>query len=163
MYIDGDRDFPTLVGTGAEDYIGTAWGQGEFSTDYSGCLIANKDTVAWAFYRYHVPDPIYFRNNIKVTIQQMGSNRKELVSALQNKGVPMIPVTIDDQKKIHPLFQKEKVVRLDSAGLPGGYSNFYRSDDVSATSYFYLDKPFSSLPALQALNIRLYNLRRKAK
>lgn len=160
MYIDGDKDYPTLVGTGAEDYIGTAWGQGEFFNDYSGCLIANKDSIAWAFYRYHIPDPVYFKNDIKVTIQQMGGNRKDLVVALQNKGVAMLPVAIDDLKKIHPLYQKGKVVKLDAPGLPDGFSNFYRSDDISATSYFYLDKPSSDLPLLQPMNIRTYKLRK---
>ena len=160
MFVDGDKKFPTLVGTGAEDYIGTGWGQGEFFNEYSGCLIANRDSIAWAFYRYHVPDPVYFKNDIKVTLQQMGGNRKELVAALQNKGVPMLPVAIDDLKKIHPLYKKGSVVDLDTTGLPEGFSNFYRSDDVSATAYFYLDKTSTSLPHLQPLNIRLYKLRR---
>jgi len=52
------------------------------------------------------------------------------------------------------------VVDLDTTGLPEGFSNFYRSDDVSATAYFYLDKTSTSLPHLQPLNIRLYKLRR---
>jgi hypothetical protein len=99
MYLDGDNKFPTLVGTGAEDYIGTGWGQGEFYNDYSGCLFANTDSSGWAFYRFHVPDPVYFKTGCRVTLQQMGGNRKELVSGLQNKGVPLIPVAIDDLKK----------------------------------------------------------------
>jgi len=159
MFIDGDKNFPTLVGTGAEDYIGTGWGQGEFYNDYSGCLLANKDNRGWAFYRYHIPDPIYFKTDCKVTLQQIGGNRKALVSALQKKGVPMIPVAIDDQHKIHPLYQKDSVVQLDTPGLPEGFANFYRSDDVSATSYFYLDRPVAALPALQSLEIRTKNLR----
>ena len=32
VYLDGDREFPTLVGTGTEDYIGSAWGQSNFFT-----------------------------------------------------------------------------------------------------------------------------------
>jgi hypothetical protein len=28
MYLDGDKNLPTIVGTGTEDYISTAWGQG---------------------------------------------------------------------------------------------------------------------------------------
>ena len=161
MYIDGDTEFPTLVGTGTEDYIGTAWGQGEFFNDYAGCLVANRDSVAWAFYRYHVPDPIYFKKDLKVTLQQMGGNRKELVNGLQKKGVPLLPVAIDDLTKINPLYQKGTVVQLDAPGLPEGFANFYRSDDVSSTAYFYLDKPVSALPELQPLNIRVYQLRRK--
>ena len=163
MYLDGDKEFPTLVGTGTEDYIGTGWGQGEFFNDYSGCLIANKDSISWAFYRYHVPDPIYFKRDLKVALQQMGGNRKDLVIALQNKGVPMIPVGIDDLKKVHPLYKKGTVVKLDDPGLPEGFSNFYRSDDVSATAYFYLDKPSTSLPGMQSLDIRLYKLRHSKK
>ncbi|MEJ7680590.1 MAG: DUF2961 domain-containing protein [Segetibacter sp.] len=163
MYLDGDKQFPTLVGTGAEDYIGTGWGQGEFYNDYSGCLLANKDNIGWAFYRYHIPDAIYFKQDIWVTLQQMGGNRKDSVIALQKRGVPMIPVGIDDQKRIHPLYKKGSVVKLDTPGMPDGFSNFYRSDDVSATPYFYLDKPYNPLPALQALKIRLYNLKKTDK
>lgn len=160
MYIDGDKAFPTLVGTGTEDYIGTGWGQGIFFNDYAGCLADNKDSSGWAFYRYHIPDPIFFKTDIRVTLQQMGGNRKELVSALQNKGVPMIPVAIDDLKKIHPLYKKDSLVKLDTPGLPAGFSNFYRSDDVSATAYFYLDKPTNSLPSLQPLSLRILDLKK---
>jgi Protein of unknown function (DUF2961) len=160
MYLDGDKAFPTLVGTGAEDYIGTGWGQGEFFNEFTGCLFANKDSTGWAFYRYHVPDPIFFKTDIKVTLQQMGGNRKDLVSALQNTGVPLIPVAIDNLGKISPLYEKDSLVRLDTPGLPEGFSNFYRSDDVSATSYFYLDRPVSSLPSLSSLPLRIARLRK---
>ncbi|RYF48615.1 MAG: DUF2961 domain-containing protein, partial [Cytophagaceae bacterium] len=141
MYLDGDSQYPTLVGTGAEDYIGTAWGQGEFFNDYAGCLVANKDSVSWAFYRYHIPDPIYFKNACRVTIQQMGSNHTDKIIPLQKSGVPLIPVGIDDLTTIHQLYKKDSIVQLDAPGMPKGYVNFYRSDDVSATAYFYLDKP----------------------
>ncbi|MEO5985301.1 MAG: glycoside hydrolase family 172 protein [Ferruginibacter sp.] len=161
MYLDGDGKFPTLVGTGSEDYIGTGWGQGEFFDDYSGCLIANKNNAGWAFYRYHVPDAIYFKKDIRVTLQQMGGNKKELVGVLQNKGVPIIPVAIDDLTQIHPLYKKDSIVKLNTPGLPEGFSNFYRSDDVSATAYFYSDKATNEFPPLQALTIRLYNLKSK--
>ncbi|MEP7374146.1 MAG: glycoside hydrolase family 172 protein [Chitinophagaceae bacterium] len=160
MYLDGDKPFPTLVGTGSEDYIGTGWGQGEFYNDFAGCLFANKDSTGWAFYRYHVPDPIFFKTDIKVTMQQMGGNRKDLVSALQNKGVRLIPVAVDEMGKVNPLYKKDSLVKLDTPGLPEGFSNFYRSDDVSATAYFYLDKPTSSLPALPSLAIRTANLKK---
>ena len=32
VYLDGDRENPTLVGTGTEDYIGSGWGQGEYAS-----------------------------------------------------------------------------------------------------------------------------------
>jgi hypothetical protein len=40
-----------------------------------------------------------------------------------------------------------------------GWTNFYRSDDVSATAYFYVDKPSCNLPELQPVAIRIINLR----
>ena len=160
MYLDGDKAFPSLVGTGSEDYIGTAWGQGEFYNDYAGCLSANKDTSGWAFYRYHIPDPIYFKTDCRVTMQQIGGNSKDKVIELQKKGVPMIPVAIDDLTRIHPIYKKDSLVQLDTPGLPGGFANFYRSDDVSATAYFYLDKPGAVLPMLQPLQLRTYKLRK---
>ena len=161
IYLDGDKQFPTLIGTGTEDYIGTAWAQGEFHNDYAGCLFANTDSTGWAFYRYHIPDPVFFKTDCRVTIQQMGGNRKELVSGLQQKGVPMIPVAIDDLTRLHPFYKQDSLLVLNTPGLPEGFSNFYRSDDVSATAYFYLDKPANKLPALPSVHIRTVNTRRK--
>ena len=91
----------------------------------------------------------------------MGGNRTDLVAGLQNKGVPMIPLGIDVVGKILPLYKKDSVVKLDTPGLPEGFSNFYRSDDVSATSYFYLDKPSTNLPQLPSIALRVKNLRKK--
>jgi hypothetical protein len=162
IYLDGDKSFPTLSGTGTEDYIGTAWGQGEFFNDYTGCLSANRDKAGWAFYRYHIPDPVFFKTDCKVTLPEMGSNKKELVAGLQAKGVLLVPATIDDQKgPVKPLYIKGKVTDLKDTSLPEGYVMFYRSDDVSSTAYFYLDLPSDNLPALQPLAIRTYKLPRK--
>jgi len=74
MYLDGDTDYPTLNGTGTEDYIGTAWGQGKFISTYTGCSIADDSLLQWAFYRYHIPDPVYFKTDCRVTIQQIGGD-----------------------------------------------------------------------------------------
>lgn len=41
LYLDGDTDHPTLSGTGTEDYIGTAWEQGQYAHLYQGCTIAD--------------------------------------------------------------------------------------------------------------------------
>ncbi|MBT7064965.1 MAG: DUF2961 domain-containing protein, partial [Verrucomicrobia bacterium] len=71
LYVDGDAGHPTLCGTGCEDYIGTSWGQGPFANRYQGChFVAPGPRMC--FYRYHIPDPIYFRTDIRGTIQQMG-------------------------------------------------------------------------------------------
>ncbi|HTQ11903.1 MAG TPA: glycoside hydrolase family 172 protein, partial [Fimbriimonadaceae bacterium] len=56
----GDDDYPTLCGTGTEDYIGTGWGQGVYANRTQGCLIADKEAGQWCFYRFHLDDPIFF-------------------------------------------------------------------------------------------------------
>ncbi len=154
MYLDGDTDLPTLVGTGTEDYIGTAWGQGKFCTSYSGCLVADSEKKQWAYFRYHIPDPIYFRSDIKVTIQQMGGNQKEQVLAFQQEGIPLIPVTIHEVPRLHHIYDPERGVDLSDEELPEAWTNYFRSDDVSATAYFYLDRPENDLPPIQARDIR---------
>jgi hypothetical protein len=157
MYLDGDKDYPTLSGTGTEDYIGTAWSEGEFFSEYAGCLSANKDGKGWAFYRWHIPDPIFFKKDCRVTLPEMGSNEKKRVMQLQAKGVPLIPVTLDDQQgPPKPLYTPGKVTNLSDPSLGDGYIMFYRSDDVSATAYFYLDSPENGLPPLQPVTLRTY-------
>ncbi|MEJ7586127.1 MAG: hypothetical protein WKI04_01070 [Ferruginibacter sp.] len=44
------------------------------------------------------------------------------------------------------MYQKDNILQLDRKGLPEGFANFYRSDDVSSTAYFYLDNPGGTLP-----------------
>lgn len=85
VFLDGDLDHPTLQGTGTEDYIGTGWGQGEYYSRRFGSLVSNKEHDIYAFYRYHTADAVFFHENIKVTIQQMGSsNRSDLRKMIKN-------------------------------------------------------------------------------
>ncbi len=158
VYLDGDSDYPTLVGTGTEDYIGTAWGQGAFNHRFQGCLIADQEHDHWAFYRYHVPDPVYFSRDCRVTIQQIGGNNKEKVIALRKKGVPMVPISIHQAPRFTRLLEQEPVPELTDPSLHDGWVNFYRSDDVSSAAYFYLDQPSVQLPALPPVAVRAANL-----
>jgi len=158
IYLDGDKDFPTLNGTGTEDYIGTAWGQGKFINSYTGCTIASDSLLQWAFYRYHIPDPIYFKTGCKVAIQQIGGDETAKVAAYQQAGAPLVPVSTDGASFTR-LYKKAAVTNLQDSTQPKGWTNFYRSDDVSATAYFYLDKPGSELPVLQPVAIRTWNLK----
>jgi hypothetical protein len=78
IYRDGDDALPTICGTGLEDYVGSAWGMGAHSALYGGApLVVGKngevDPDFVGFYRWHVPDPIMFRRDLKVTIQQIGA------------------------------------------------------------------------------------------
>lgn len=84
FYIDGDTDFPTICGTGTEDYFGGAWNfdvKGkyvEFSTPYTGMF--KNDTTGdiyhcmpyFDMYRFHITDPIYFKKDLRVTVQDLG-------------------------------------------------------------------------------------------
>lgn len=119
FYLDGDKEYPTICGTGTEDYFGGAWSfatqQGgktvetTYSTPFMGypyysrhdegthSLYYNDDTLPQrGFYRWHIMDPVLFDEDIKVTIQQIGSCHK---------------------------------------------GNFERQDDVSSVAYWYQAEP----------------------
>lgn len=71
IYIDGEK-LPSIVGTGTEDYYGMAWcPTQEYRGAYYGLLLTGEDNwggkISW--YRYHIADPIYFKESIKVTIE----------------------------------------------------------------------------------------------
>jgi len=162
MFLDGDRDHPSLVGTGTEDYIGTAWGQGAYVNRYQGAPIATWDGGGrWTFYRFHVPDPIFFSSGVEVRLQQMGGARKGIVLGLQQAGAPLIPVTIDpgSRNNFQQLLARDPPVPLSDPSLPDGHVNFYRSDDVAAVAYFYLDRPENGLPPIAPAAARLAALR----
>lgn len=164
MYMDGDKDLPTLAGTGTEDYIGTAWSQGWFCNQYSGCLVDDAPNKQWAFYRFHIPDPVFFSQDCRVTLQQIGGAFKKDVWPIQrDRKAKLIPVTIGGPyAKSNLLFNKDSVVSLNDPSLPEGWTNFYRSDDVSATAYFYLATPSNNLPPLQPSAVRTTQLRSKS-
>jgi len=156
MYLDDDTEYPTLVGTGTEDFAGSGWGLDKFINRYSGCTLADGINQRWAFYRYHIPDPIFFKEKCRVTIQTMGGDFKSKVISMMDKGVKLVPVTIHDVPVLHNIYIKDKITDLKSGNLPDGWVNFYRSDDWSSAAYFYLDKPVNELPSLQKVSIRTY-------
>lgn len=159
MFLDGDKDFPTIIGTGTEDYIGTAYGQGKFINNFSGCSVADTILREWAFYRFHIPDPVFFKKNIRVTLQQISGYKTAEVVKYQAANLPLIPVATFKKGEVHKLYEKDKIVKMDSVTMAQGWTNFYSSDDISATAYFYLDKPSSKLPSIQPVGLRTKNLR----
>jgi hypothetical protein len=77
FYMDGDGEFPTICGTGTEDYVGGAWcfDNQIYSTPFLGYpLYRNEagEVPRHALYRWHIPDPIRFRDDLRVTIQTLG-------------------------------------------------------------------------------------------
>jgi hypothetical protein len=69
VYLDGDREFPTIVGTGSEDYVGLAWGIQVAPFLYNGCSLNDKHFVS--MYRWHLPDPIAWQKEARIAIQQI--------------------------------------------------------------------------------------------
>ena len=85
FYLDGDEDFPTIAGTGTEDYFGGAWnfdvpgkGYTEYTTPYLGMpQVIKPDGLylsqqRFGLYRWHIADPIYFAERLRVDIQALG-------------------------------------------------------------------------------------------
>ncbi|MDR1186851.1 MAG: DUF2961 domain-containing protein [Bifidobacteriaceae bacterium] len=116
FYLDGDTDYPTICGTGTEDYFGGAWnfdvpghGYTEYSTPYSGMpQVIRPDGLylsqqRFGLYRWHIQDPIRFATGLpKVDIQALGW-------------------------------------RSDWRYLP-------LHDDIASTCWFYLDRPVANRP-----------------
>lgn len=156
MYLDGDRAHPTIVGTGTEDYVGAGWGESRFVARYQGCTVADPGSTHFAWYRFHGPDPIWFHRDFRAVIQEIGSAKRELALAMQAKGVPMKIVGMSGIGMPHLRLQDEPVNLTDPKfDQTKTWVSFYRSDDYSATSYFYLDRPSDALPPLAPLADRL--------
>ena len=87
FFMDGDKDYPTICGTGTEDYFCGAYGfevnhsYQTFTSPYAGMSkIMDKDGLyscqqRFSMYRWHVTDPIYFKEDLRVTIQALGWRR----------------------------------------------------------------------------------------
>ena len=84
FFMDGDKEYPTICGTGTEDYFCGSYNfdrngkYTEFCTPYSGLhqVIrpdgAYRSNQRFGLYRWHITDPIRFENDLKVTIQALG-------------------------------------------------------------------------------------------
>jgi D-arabinan exo alpha-(1,3)/(1,5)-arabinofuranosidase (non-reducing end) len=89
FFMDGDKEFPTICGTGTEDYFcgsydfDTVGSDGQrhytpFSTPYTGLAQAlppdkhEEPGQRFGLYRWHITDPVRFEKDLKVTIQALG-------------------------------------------------------------------------------------------
>jgi len=86
FYMDGDGEFPTICGTGTEDYFCGSYNfenqatkqYQEFSTPYAGLhQVLRPDGVygsqmRFGMYRWHLTDPVRFEKDLRVTIQALG-------------------------------------------------------------------------------------------
>jgi hypothetical protein len=121
FYMDGDTDWPTICGTGTEDYFGGAWGfespegkYGAFSTPFLGLpqvILPDSRHLSrqrFGLYRWHIMDPIRFKHDLRVTLQDLGYHLTE-----EGKG---------------------KYVT--------------RQDDIASTVFWYQTEPHAHFPAL---------------
>lgn len=125
FYFDGDTDWPTICGTGTEDYFGGAWGfvqpegqYGIFTTPFLGLpqVIAPdglfQSQQRFGMYRWHVMDPVRFEQDLRVTIQALGWRAPR-----------------EGQPRYLPL-----------------------QDDIASTAFWYQAEPHAPFPDLPDLN-----------
>ncbi len=125
FYMDGDGKWPTICGTGTEDYFCGAWNfehpkgeYGVFNTPYTGLTQVIKpdglyrSQQRFGLYRWHVMDPIRFQQDLRVTIQALGW-------------------------------------RSQLGGLP---RYLPEQDDIASTAYWYQAEPHAPFPKLPDLN-----------
>ncbi len=86
FYLDDDQEFPTICGTGTEDYFCGSYNfenkeekrYETFCTPYSGLVqVLTPDGLyqsqqRFGLYRWHLTDPVRFRKRIRITIQALG-------------------------------------------------------------------------------------------
>lgn len=131
FYLDGDRDWPTLVGSGAEDYVGLAWNVQQSTFPLHGASMVQKAAAMnkagpVSMYRWHLHDPIYWHESIRATIQQIG-----------------VDITSEGALKNFDSY-------LDSLRE--------RQDDWSCCSFWYEPLPSAPLPVPVKLALRLHGL-----
>ncbi|MCC5869248.1 MAG: DUF2961 domain-containing protein [Gammaproteobacteria bacterium] len=131
IYLDGDEAWPTIAGTGAEDYVCLSWGLQRNAYAYHGASLVSRertDTGPVSMYRWHLPDPVFWQESIRVTVQQIG-----------------IEVDLQDPP-------------TSLEGYKGSLRE--RQDDWSSCAFWYEAIPSAPLPALPDLDTRLHDLPR---
>jgi len=99
FFMDDDTDYPTICGTGTEDYFCGSYNFEDphthdryvtFTTPYAGLpqvIEPNRlyrSQLRFGLYRWHLQDPIRFEKKLKVTIQALGWRRDGRYLPLQD-------------------------------------------------------------------------------
>jgi len=75
FFIDGE-EYPSLNGTGTEDYFNHAWGMQRNAYPFFGTIVHEGDTDGFhVAYRFHITDPVHFSKSLKVTIEHGHANQ----------------------------------------------------------------------------------------
>ena len=132
VYKDGDVALPTLCGTGLEDYVGSAWGLGGHQAPFGGAplIVGRPDRPDFVgFFRWHVPDPVMYQRDLKVTIQQIGATFFPVGKEAE----------FEAYEKTHPSAGEGWVRDVGPGILAWGLAE--RVDDYCATAYLYCTEP----------------------
>ena len=84
FYLDGDTDYPTICGTGTEDYFGGSYDwevdgkyqtyttpfMGMYQVQQSDGLYSHQQR--FSMYRWHIMDPVRFDADLRITLQDLG-------------------------------------------------------------------------------------------
>jgi hypothetical protein len=125
MYLDGDRDLPTICGTGLEDYVGSA-GLGVHVAPYGGAPLIVGPYVG--FYRWHVLDPVMFASDLRVTIQQIGTTF-------------FMPGQEEEYRAFRSSHEACGMGWLEGLGPPLALGMHERVDDYCAAAFVYAAEP----------------------
>jgi hypothetical protein len=142
FYIDGDKEFPTICGTGTEDYFGGAWC---FYEEHGG--FQDEITYSTAFLGHH-----YF-SGLESSKSYLSFGDKDLHK--MEKVYDIMPK--HGLYRFHimdpVLFESDIKVTIQQIGH-NHFELFERTDDIASVAYWYQDKPYGKFPKLPATRER---------
>lgn len=119
IFIDGEEE-PSLIGTGTEDYFNHAWGMQKNQFPFFGSILHESDFAGYQVsYRFHIADPIYFNESIKVTIEHGHANHLSddwSSTAYWYQTLPGLPLAVPPVEERLPLIPQ--VPQALQASLP---------------------------------------------
>ncbi len=119
IFIDGEEE-PSIIGTGTEDYFNHAWGMQKNQFPFFGSILHESDFAGYQVsYRFHIADPIYFDESIKVTIEHGHANHLSddwSSTAYWYQTLPAKPLSILPVEQRLPIIPQ--VPQAIQAGMP---------------------------------------------
>lgn len=131
FFIDGE-EYPSLNGTGTEDYFNHAWGMQKNAYPFYGTVVHESETGDFQVsYRFHITDPVHFEKSLRVTIEHGHANQlsddwsstaywyqtlptvKELAVPPVEDRLPNVPV-LPERKLKTPVLTEEQQAARDS-------------------------------------------------
>jgi hypothetical protein len=142
FYLDGDEEYPSMLGASLDDYAGSAWLYERCYMHQDSGLLLSRDFPEggghYGLYVYHRRDPLYFENSCAVSISPAVHVRASaLLSRLRQQ-----PGLAERLAIPYDLTTLEDMIRAGE----DAYFNCGRLDDMSTTAFYYLDHPESALP-----------------